>query len=140
MASGVLAGGCLCGDVRYRLLRRTAAVPLCHCINCRRWSGAPLLAWLTVPRDALEWTRHVPVAYEHASDLSERVRRTFCARCGSGLTWQRVGDDHEVDITVGTLDDPEAVSPTHHCFAPRQLGWLKLADGLPRYDKGSPPA
>lgn len=134
-----LQGGCLCGDVRYRLLRRTGEAPLCHCINCRRWSGAPLLAWVTVPRDALEWTRNAPVAYDHASDLATQVRRTFCARCGSGLTWERIDGD-EVDVTVGTLDDAEAVAPTHHCFAGRQLSWLELTDTLPRYDKSTPRA
>ena len=37
------------------------------------------MAWLTVPRYALEWTGHVPAAYDHASELSPHVLRHSCA-------------------------------------------------------------
>lgn len=129
-----LQGGCLCGDTRYRLHAHGDDVPLCHCINCRRASGAPVLAWVSVPRESLEWTGHAPASYDYASDLAPHVRRNFCPRCGSQLTWEHIGD-HDLYVALGTLDEAEALLPTRHVFASRQLSWLRLDDDLPRDDR-----
>jgi hypothetical protein len=44
----------------------------------------------------------------------------------------------EVDVTVGSLDDPEAVPPQDHTFVDNQLSWVKLDDGLPRHAQARP--
>jgi len=41
-------GGCLCGAVRYRMVGAPLSSAICHCASCRRASGAPTVAWLTV--------------------------------------------------------------------------------------------
>ena len=92
-----------------------------------------MVAWITVPREALDWTARAPASFSYASDVSPHVRRTFCGRCGSPLTWERVGS-HEVDVTAGTLDDPERARPTRHVFASRQLSWMTVGENLPRDD------
>lgn len=131
-----LAGGCLCGAVRYRLSGHQGSVPLCHCQYCRRQSGAEAVAWLEVLLEDFRWTGAEPRYYRYSSELAPEVRRAFCPECGSSLTWERVGAEN-VNVATGTLDDPTVVSPTHHCWAPRQLEWTRRDDGLPRYEKGS---
>src|SRR4030095_17022782 len=46
----MLKGGCFCGWIRYE----TEATPFdetnCHCSICRRTTGAPFVAWFSVPR------------------------------------------------------------------------------------------
>ncbi len=37
-------------------------------------------------------------------------------------------------MLVGTLDDPGAVTPAAHVYVAHQMPWLKLADGLPRFN------
>ncbi|HSC33780.1 MAG TPA: GFA family protein, partial [Thermodesulfobacteriota bacterium] len=44
-----LEGGCLCGEVRYKVNGTIIDAGYCHCRLCRRASGAPVVAWLTVP-------------------------------------------------------------------------------------------
>lgn len=131
-----LEGGCLCGALRYRLSGHTGSVPLCHCDSCRRQSGAVAVAWLEVDREDFAWTEDEPTYYRYASDLTPEARRSFCGRCGSSLTWERVGSG-SVDVATGSLDDPSVAPPTHHCWEGRQLDWTRREDGLPRYEKGS---
>jgi len=63
------------------------------------------------------------------------VTRTHCGRCGAPMT--DVSDRHaQVDLYVGTLDDPAAAAPTFHVYADEQLPWFETADTLPRYARG----
>jgi hypothetical protein len=126
-----LQGGCMCGAVRYDAAGAPFNVTLCHCVDCRRASGAPALAWFSVRRDALRWTRGSPA--RHAS--SPGVERLFCGQCGTQLTWHGADSAGDIDITIGSLDAPDALAPADHTFASQQVRWLHLADGLPRYKR-----
>jgi hypothetical protein len=97
-----LQGGCMCGAVRYEASGEPFNATLCHCVDCRRASGAPALAWFSVRGDALRWTRGMPA--RNAS--SPGVERLFCARCGTQLTWHGAGAADEIDVTLCSLDDP----------------------------------
>ena len=125
----VLRGGCMCGAVRYEADGDPFHATLCHCIDCRRASGAPALAWFSVRRAVLRWTRGTPVL--HAS--SPGVQRQFCGRCGTQLTWHSVDVPDEIDVTTCSLDDPDAIPPADHTYHAQHVRWLHLADGLPRY-------
>ncbi len=39
----------------------------------------------------------------------------------------------EIDVTLCSLDNPEAVLPKDHTRTSSRLPWVKLADGLPSY-------
>jgi hypothetical protein len=125
-----LQGGCMCGAVRYDASGEPFDVTLCHCVDCRRASGAPALAWFSVRRDALRWIRGRPAR----NPSSPGVERLFCGRCGTQLAWQGVASPDEIGVTIGSLDDPNAVAPADHMFASQQVRWLHLADHLPRYE------
>ena len=43
---------------------------------------------------------------------------------------------NQVDIFIGTLDDPAAIVPTYHVHAAEQLPWFETVDALPRYARG----
>ena len=44
----------------------------------------------------------------------------------------------EIDITTGSLDDPEQVPPNAHTYVASGLRWVKMADGLPVYPDKRP--
>ncbi len=125
----MLKGGCLCGSVRYR----SAAAPLypptlCHCRSCQRAAGAHAVAWVTVPRASLEYEAALPVAFAS----SPGVMRSFCAHCGTPLTyWNRHRAD-EIDVTLCTLDDPNALVPVDHIWTQDALHWEAGLGTLPR--------
>ena len=87
----------------------------------------PVVAWLTVPLDAFAVTAGNPVAYRS----SAKAFRHFCGGCGTPLTWREADNPRLVDISIASLDNPEAVAPTMHVWTGSQhrLG-----------SKGRPPA
>jgi hypothetical protein len=52
--------------------------------------------------------------------------RTFCSDCGTPLTYENDSRPGEVDITTGSLDNPENFPPTKDVFADEKLGWVPL--------------
>ncbi len=127
-------GGCLCGDVRYRLAAAPVASMHCHCDNCRKASGAAMLTWATVNEADLEWIAGEPSFYRYTSDhYPAPVERCFCGRCGSQLGWHCL-DDGTFDLTAGSLDDPDLVEPQRHVFVRGKVRWLHTSDGLPDFE------
>jgi hypothetical protein len=119
MPTTEIQGGCLCGAVRYRATGAPLQQCMCHCEDCRRACGAQSVAWITVPLDGFTWTQGEAAQFHS----SPGVTRTFCGRCGTSLTYQHERRAQEVDITTGSLDDPEAFPPTRAVFAEQKLSW-----------------
>ena len=129
MVSGAaLAGGCHCGRIRYEATGAPYHLTLCHCTDCRRAAGAPAVAWFSVPAAAFRFVQGTPARYRSSAAAS----RTFCAACGSSLTYEADGLD-EVDVTTGSLDDPESLPPQDHTFARSRLRWMHGLDALPSH-------
>lgn len=149
-----LAGGCLCGAVRYRLARIPDDVAHCHCSLCRRASGAPFVTWATVTRAELELTAGRPTW--HRSTF--RARRGFCSACGTQLFFAQDaeapvdlpdaarseltapdGTPSDVDVTVASLDEPDLCVPTRNIWVGTRLGFLHGFDGrLPDHEDEGP--
>ena len=123
-------GGCFCGAVRYRVRGEPHPVCHCHCLNCRRSSGAPFVTWAEFDSADLTFVSGEPGTYVQ----EERVERTFCRECGTSLTYRR-RQSSRLDVAVASLDDPESVTPADHLWTSRQLSWIRLDDGLPRYKR-----
>ena len=128
----MLTGGCLCGAVRYEALGPISDPSNCHCTLCRRASGAPFVAWFTVLRPSFRLLRGEPSTFRSSS----KARRGFCGRCGTPLTFALDAVPHRVDVTIASLDEPNAVVPADHTYTSTQIAWVELADGLPRYREG----
>jgi hypothetical protein len=126
------AGGCRCGAVRYEAKGEPLNVRLCHCRNCQKITGSAFFARAMFPAGAVSVTGPV-TSFLSSGDL----HRLFCPDCGSTLGARR--DSRGVmSVTLGTLDDPDALSPTAHIFITRKVDWLKLDDGLPQYPEWAP--
>jgi ribosomal protein S18 acetylase RimI-like enzyme len=124
-----ITGGCFCGAIRYRASARPIEVSYCHCSICRRTSGAPMVAWATFARDELAFVAGVPAELRS----SAKAVRSFCATCGTALTFRENARPRLVDVTVCSLERPEAVAPTEHIWTASQLPWLNVEDDLPRF-------
>ena len=129
-----LTGGCLCGAVRYRLDAEPFDAGYCHCRICRTWSGAPVLAFATVPLGAFILTAERP-RVRRSSDFGERW---FCDACGSPLAMRVDHQPDTIDFTLATLDTPEVVRPGFHIWTERQVEWFDTCDDLPRFERFRP--
>ena len=124
-------GQCHCGAVRYVMPEETIHRALCHCSDCRRHSGAPLVAWGLVPSDQLKVDGETR---EYAS--SEHGRRHFCPTCGTGLFYTNATIfPGQTDIQVATLDDPDAIQPQSQIQVAERIGWMAAAHELPEFER-----
>lgn len=121
-----LDGGCLCGQVRYRLYGLPCEVFHSHSIIHRRAHGAPLVTWVVCRGGDFELQ-----AGELKEYIAEDCIRTFCPECGTPLTFRELAAEVLL-IAAATLDTPELLSPTRHEAAADALPWPKVTDGLPR--------
>lgn len=129
-STGTLTGGCHCGAIRYALSGAPMHHALCHCTDCRRASGAPMVGWAMFPEDALTVLQGEP--HEYAS--SEHGRRYFCGTCGTGLFYRNAQNlPGIVDTQAATLDDPDALPAGAHVQVAERIGWMKDAHALPEF-------
>lgn len=128
----IIEGGCHCGAVRYRIDGEPTARALCHCSDCRRHAGAPVVAWTMFPEKALKITRGTPKVYAS----SEQGRRHFCGDCGTGLLYYNARAlPGIVDVQSATYDNPDAVPPQVQVQVAERIGWMATAHALPQFER-----
>ena len=128
-----IEGGCLCGALRYRASGPLEGVTHCHCTLCRRWSGAVAVTWFTVPLGRFALLKGEFATYES----SDHGRRHYCGACATQLAFWSSQRPGEIDITLGTLDAPEAHPASYHVYTTSRLPWLRLDEHLPTYKSTS---
>jgi hypothetical protein len=126
----------MCGAARYRVTGTPANSMVCHCRSCRRAAGAPVVAWVTFAAASFEWLHGETVTF----NSSDPVRRTFCPRCGTQLTYEHRHGAGTIDVTTCSLDNPEAFPPTHHSWMSHGVAWFRVDDGLPAFPEWRPHA
>ncbi len=125
----MLQGGCLCGAVRYETDGAVFHESICHCSMCRRASGAPLVAWFSVPRPTLRIVAGSPAWYRS----SAKAERGFCPSCGSALFFRSSLLTGEIDITTASLDDPARIPPRDQIYAAVRIPWVATIESLPSF-------
>ena len=127
----VLEGGCLCGATRYRIDPFILNAGICHCETCRRAAGAQSVAWVTVPASGFRFDTGRPAIFAS----SPGVERTHCPTCGTSLTYRSEADT--IDVTIGSLDDPEAVPPTQEIWLEHRLTWEAIDPSRSAWQRSS---
>ncbi|HTH17635.1 MAG TPA: GFA family protein [Magnetospirillum sp.] len=113
----VYEGGCRCGAVRYRVTGDPLSAGYCHCRMCQSAAGTPVVAWVAFRRADFHFVKGEPVAMA----ASPRAVRRLCPRCGSALVFEYPARAETVDVTISSLDDPNAADPVYSIWsAPRQ--------------------
>ncbi|WP_066514019.1 GFA family protein [Sphingobium cloacae] len=124
-------GGCQCGDIRYEVRGEPAHSALCHCTDCRRSSGAPMMGWTLFAETDVTVSGH-PVRYRSSEDAT----RHFCGRCGTGLFYTNPAIFPDfIDIQTATLDDPSLFPPSAHIQYAEAVAWMGAAHDLPRFER-----
>ena len=99
MSAGPLTGGCQCGAVRFSVSGALGRPSICHCRMCQKAFASPYGALVSAP-EGLVWTRGSPTYFQS----SNRARRSFCAACGTPLTFEAEGD--AVELAIVAFDQP----------------------------------
>ena len=125
-------GGCHCGAIRFEVSGECEHCALCHCDDCRRSSGAPMVGWIAFKSNLVKLTQGSPAEYASSAD----GRRRFCGICGTGLFFM----NEEVlpgliDVQLATFDDPAAFTSAAHIQTADRLHWMETAHELPQFER-----
>jgi hypothetical protein len=127
-------GGCLCGAIRYRVEGAPTDTNVCYCTQCQRQTGAAMPAFAAYPIDRFKLLSGEPTSYR----ASDQATRQFCVRCGSSLFW-RHDRRAELDVFLGTLDNPSAMPPPRdQIWAEHRAAWVLELARVPSYPAGRP--
>jgi len=123
-------GSCLCGAVTFEIEGELGRSDACHCDQCRRWTGH-YLASVEVARSALTIHGEDQLRWYESS---AKVRRGFCARCGSSLFFDPLDTAKHswTGVSLGALEKPTGVRLGMHIFVAEKGDYYEIADGLPQ--------
>ena len=126
-----LSGHCLCGSVSWTATCPVLWAALCHCEDCRRAASSDYVSWFGVERHFVAWS-----GPRKTYRSSPKVERSFCADCGSPLSFETEVFPDETHLYAATLIDPTLYQPTAHIFWSERLPWIERQDALPKHAKG----
>ena len=118
-------GSCLCGAVTFEVQGDLPGPDACHCTKCRKWSGHVFTS-TDVPKDRV--TIRGDVTWFRSS---EKVRRGFCATCGSSLFFDPLQRDW-IGLAMGAFDGPTQTKLAIHVFVADKGDYYDIADGVPQ--------
>lgn len=125
------AGGCLCGEIRFKVPAQPLGVVACHCRDCQKQAGTAfsIIAIFPKPLVAIEGECAV---FETSGASGNPVSRYFCGTCGSPIYSEtKSGQDAGLAFNkAGTLDEVNDLSPSAHFWVSSKQSWLALPDGV----------
>lgn len=122
-------GGCSCGTVRYRCLRRPIIVHCCHCSYCQRQNGSAFAV------NALYFAEDVELIEGEVNEVTlpspsgNGQKFARCPRCEVAV-WSNYymgGVKEGVRfVRVGSLDEPSRHPPDVHIYTVTKQPWVAL--------------
>ncbi len=136
-----IQGGCCCGAVRYEAEIEKAQTMACYCRDCQRATGAPLTAFVAVPKTALEQQGEAK-GYSVQGESGRGVTRFFCAECGSQLYSKVEVAPGVLFVKLASLEPAAgeaALAPQVHIWTDSRPSWCPLPEGAVAFGKNPPP-
>ncbi|MGH6979425.1 MAG: GFA family protein [Brevundimonas sp.] len=116
----LLSGGCACGAVRFRTWSEPLRIGLCHCMACRKAHAAAFNPFIVFKAEAVE-----VIGKPRSWFSSSSYDRQFCGNCGSRVI---AFNGDEVEISLGSLDEPGLLEPQYETWVIRREPWLCALD------------
>jgi hypothetical protein len=130
MSDTIATGACFCGAIAAEMHGDAFWICYDHDDDCRRAVGSPLNVWIGYRPNQFRLMRGTPKSFSK----TRGVVRTFCANCGTSISYSDEGLSDEVYVSIGFMDRPERFQPQAHAYWQMKLPWLDFADEIPRED------
>lgn len=112
-------GGCLCGQIRFRVSAAPLLTMACHCGGCQKLSASAYSLTLTVPSAGFAVTQGEPVI----GGLHRQHRQLYCSHCKNWMFTRAHGLDTFVNVRATMLDDHRWYAPFVEVFTAEKLPW-----------------
>jgi hypothetical protein len=127
-----LAGGCLCGGVRFEVTEPLVSAGYCHCTRCQRRTGTAASAQARVSPGSMRISSGEDLL--RAYQPPDGFAKVFCSACGSALWSTRPDDSEVISVRLGAFDSDPGIRPEYRQFVAYAAPWEPIPDdGLPRF-------
>ncbi len=112
-------GGCLCGQVRFRVSAQPLVTMACHCTGCQRMTASAYSLSAAIPAEGFAVTQGEPVI----GALHGANRHYYCPWCMSWMFTRGEGMDWFVNVRATMFDDPSGLAPFVEIWTREKLAW-----------------
>jgi hypothetical protein len=135
----MIAGGCLCGAIRYTIDAPVTGLRACHCVNCQKHTGTGGSVNAVVPTDKFRITKGQTKKYDDSATQSGRtLSRHFCGNCGSPIYSHRNPNPGFVVVRAGSLDDSGGMKIAAHIWTSTARSWDHIDPATERHPENMP--
>jgi len=137
VAEHSLAGGCLCGAVRFELTSPPTVAGYCHCTRCQRRSGTAASPQTRIDgRTLVVHGEEQLRSWRHSDGGFEKL---FCSVCGAQLFSRNPDDPIQMSVRMGAFDSDPGIRLSYRQFVDYAAPWEPIPDdGLERYPESRP--
>ena len=128
------SGQCLCGAIKYRVLREPLTLYACHCTDCQRRTGSAFALSMIVRPEDVELLAGQTTGYSATLSNGRTKCGQMCAACGTRLWGTPVKYAGIFIVQPGTLDQPCQLAPVAHLWVSEAQPWIKLPPGVPIFE------
>lgn len=132
-----LAGGCLCGALRYQITGSPLFVSQCACRDCQKATGTGHTTIIGIHKEQLQLAG-TPTTYTNIGDTGGSVTRHFCGVCAGRLYTSGDLPGDFIMVQAGSLDDPDLVAPESVIYLKDAPRWDFFDPALPKFDAMRP--
>ena len=132
----LIEGGCSCKAVRYQLQTSPIIVHCCHCRWCQRETGASFAVNAMIESDRVISLGIDPQIINTPTESGAGQNIARCPKCMVAV-WSNYSGSGPVTrfIRVGTLDNPNLLSPDVHIFTASKQPWVIIPEGVPAFSE-----
>jgi len=127
-------GGCRCKAIRFTLTAEPVSTRVCWCRDCQFWAAGNSAVNIIVPQAAVQ-VDGTPTRYDSLADSGHRMRRSFCATCGTPVFSQSLENTDYLVIRVGALDDASDLRPDVTIWTDSAPDWAVIDPALPSFPR-----
>lgn len=125
-------GSCQCGKITFELWDFKPQYSICHCTECRKWTGS-FYACIAVKPDNYKIQGEENIKWYAKTPNSEQG---FCKDCGSAIFWRETNNPNYLDFAIGSLNNPSQLTAKQHIFCKSKANFYALPnDGAPQYNE-----
>ena len=135
MKNKSLEGGCICGQVRYKLTEKPLFTQACHCKDCKILTGSSYVINSSVLENTLLVEGNVSSSVELKGGSGKPNTVYFCEKCGTYLYTDYTSAIGRLNVRTKTLDEAKEFPPQVHIFVKDKDPWLNLKDNVICFEK-----
>jgi hypothetical protein len=128
-----LAGGCLCGKIRYEITEAPTLTYTCHCLDCQRLTSSAFSMAIVVYDANFRFTEGELRPIQRTADSGRTSTRWVCPDCGSWVCGSATPEGLR-RVRSGTLDDTSWLRPTVHFWTRSKQPWIVLPEDDQSYE------